>query len=136
MNTLTRIRPLVAPPAAQHAAPVDLLREAASAYDAQQDAAARYRELTIGREFRQRFGVTPEPPLLTERTNLSKSGVFTFRAAGLPWKGGDDGDGATKFVWFSVRDLEGSWHEASTKEQLGQLVRRGIQFEAATGGNS
>jgi len=58
--------------------------------------------------------------------------LFTFRAAGLLWKGGDDGDGNTRFIWFSVRDVSDSWHEANTKEQLGQLVRRSVQLGQGT----
>lgn len=109
-----------------------LLRDAADAYDRQQDAALKYRELAIGREFRERFGVTPEPPKFSERTNPSRSGVFAFRAAGLAWRAGDDGDGNGRAIWFTVGDLDGSWHEASTREQLGALVRQGVRFEDAS----
>lgn len=126
---ISRSGPLVDAPAAQN---IDLLAEATAAYDAQQDAALRYRELAIGREFRQRFGVTPEPPAYSQRTSLSKSGYWSFRAAGLTWQGCDEGDGNTRRITFAVLAVNDSWEEASTKEQLGQLVRRGIQFEQAS----
>lgn len=133
MVSISPSRPPVGHVAAQQPSQrSDLLSEAVSAYDAQQDAANIYRELAIGREFRQRFGVTPEPPMLSERTDFSRAGVFTFRAGGLAWKGGDDGAGAARTIWFCVKDLVGSWHEANSKEQLGQLVRRGVQFGAAS----
>ena len=109
----------------------DLLRDAAAAYDAQETQSRIYRELAIGREFKQRFGVCPEPPTYVTRTDLSKSGVWTFQAAGLSWKGGDDGAGTTRVIWFAVADSDGSWHQASTKQQLGALVRRGVRFEVA-----
>lgn len=127
-SIISPLRQKVATPAQQS----DLLRDAIDAYDAQQDRQLQYRELALGRTFKQRFGVTPEPARFHQRTSLSKSGVWTFEAAGLCWRAGEDGDGDTRRIWYSVLTVDNGWEEASTKEQLGQLVRRGVQFEQAS----
>lgn len=119
----SRSVPIAAPKPA-----TDLLAEAARAYQAEQDAALGYREIALANAFRARFGVEPERPHFWRRSTYSKTGVWTFKAAGLAWKGGEDGSGDERYCWFAVCDVRGSWHQASSKAQLGQLLADGVQL--------
>ncbi len=103
----------------------DLLERARLAYLEQRAINEPYREQAIRRAFFGRFGV-PIGELKAASTSIKD--IWTFRAVGLDWITSDDGYGEERFVWFAVRDQQGTAHGASTLQQLGELVARGVRL--------